>query len=50
MHVSTATAGFKGTFTYKSIMVGDDSLVNTLPKAVSYVESGMSQYAPTAKV
>ena len=35
MHVSTATAGFKGTFTYKSIMVGDDSLVNTLP-TVSY--------------
>ena len=50
MHVSTGTAGFKGTFTYKSIMVGDDSLVSTLPNPVSYVESGMSQWAPTAKV
>ena len=50
MHVSTATAGFKGTFTYKSIMVGDDNLVSALPNPVSYVESGMSQYAPTAKV
>lgn len=50
MHVGTATAGFKGTFTYKSIMVGDDSLVSTLPNPVSYVESGMSRWAPTAKV
>ena len=50
MHVSTATAGFKGTFTYKSIMVGDDSLVSTLPNPVSYVESGMAQWASTAKV
>ena len=31
-------------------MVGDDSLVSTLPNPVSYVESGMSQWAPTAKV
>lgn len=50
MHVSTATAGFKGTFTYNSITVGEDSLVSAPPKPVSYVESGMSQYASTAKV
>ena len=50
MHVSTATAGFKGTFTYSSIKVGEDSLVSTLPKPVSYVESGMKKWAPTAKV
>lgn len=31
-------------------MVGDDNLVSTLPNPVSYVESGMKQYAPTAKV
>lgn len=39
MHVSTATAGFKGTFTYTSITVGEDSLVSAPPKPVSYVES-----------
>ena len=50
MHVSTATAGFKGTFTYTSITVGEHSLVSAPPKPVSYVESGMSQYASTAKV
>lgn len=50
VHVSTATAGFKGTFTYLSVTAGDDSLVSKLPQAVSYVESGLPQYAPTAKV
>lgn len=50
MHVSTGTAGFKGTFTYESILVNGESVVTELPKSVSYVESGMSQYAPTAKV
>lgn len=50
VHVSTATAGFKGTFTYLSVKAGDDSLVSELPQAVSYVESGLAQYAPTAKV
>lgn len=50
VHVSTGTAGFKGTFTYLSVTAGDDSLVSELPQAVSYVESGMAQWAPTAKV
>ena len=50
VHVGTATAGFKGTFTYLSVMTGDDSLVSELPQAVSYVESGLNIYAPTAKV
>lgn len=50
VHVGTATAGFKGTFTYLSVKAGDDSLVSELPQAVSYVESGLLQYAPTAKV
>ena len=50
VHVGTATAGFKGTFTYLSVKAGDDSLVSELPQAVSYVESGLPQYAPTAKV
>lgn len=50
VHVSTGTAGFKGTFTYLSVTAGDDSLVSELPQAVSYVESGLAQYAPTAKV
>lgn len=50
VHVGTATAGFKGTFTYLSVTAGEDSLVSELPKAVSYVESGMAQWAPTAKV
>lgn len=50
VHVSTATAGFKGTFTYQSVTVGEDSLVSELPQAVSYVESGLNIYAPTAKV
>lgn len=50
VHVGTATAGFKGTFTYLSVTAGDDSLVSKLPQAVSYVESGMAQWAPTAKV
>ena len=50
MHVGTATAGFKGTFTYTSVKVGEKSVVTTLPSPVSYVEKGMSQYAPTAKV
>ncbi|MDD5995239.1 MAG: hypothetical protein PUC49_10370, partial [Clostridiales bacterium] len=50
MHVSTSTDGFKGTFTYTSIKVGEDSLVEVLPDSKSYVESGMAQYAPTAKV
>ena len=50
MHVGTASAGFKGTFTYTSIKVGEESLVTELPSSVSYVESGMSQYSPTAKV
>lgn len=50
VHVSTATAGFKGTFTYLSVTAGEDSLVSELPQAVSYVESGLPQYAPTAKV
>ncbi len=50
VHVSTGTAGFKGTFTYLSVTAGEDSLVSELPKAVSYVESGMAQWAPTAKV
>ena len=50
VHVGTATAGFKGTFTYLSVTAGEDSLVSELPQAVSYVESGMAQWAPTAKV
>ena len=50
VHVGTATAGFKGTFTYLSVTAGDDSLVSELPQAVSYVESGLAQWAPTAKV
>lgn len=50
VHVGTATAGFKGTFTYLSVTAGEDSLVSELPQAVSYVESGLGQYAPTAKV
>ena len=50
MHVGTATAGFKGTFTYTSVKVGEKSVVTTLPSPVSYVEKGMSQWAPTAKV
>lgn len=50
VHVSTATAGFKGTFTYLSVTAGEDSLVSELPQAVSYVESGLAQWAPTAKV
>lgn len=50
VHVGTATAGFKGTFTYLSVTAGEDSLVSELPQAVSYVESGLPQYAPTAKV
>lgn len=50
VHVSTATAGFKGTFTYLSVMAGEESLVSELPQSVSYVESGLAQYAPTAKV
>lgn len=50
VHVGTATAGFKGTFTYLSVKAGEDDLVSELPKAVSYVESGMAQWAPTAKV
>lgn len=50
VHVSTATVGFKGTFTYLSVTAGEDSLVSELPKAVSYVESGLAQWAPTAKV
>ena len=50
VHVSTATAGFKGTFTYLSVTAGEDSLVSELPQAVSYVESGLPQWAPTAKV
>ena len=50
VHVGTGTAGFKGTFTYLSVTAGDDSLVSELPKAVSYVESGLAQWAPTAKV
>lgn len=50
VHVGTATAGFKGTFTYLSVTAGEDDLVSELPKAVSYVESGLAQWAPTAKV
>ena len=50
VHVSTATAGFKGTFTYLSVTAGEDSLVSELPQAVSYVENGLAQWAPTAKV
>ena len=50
VYVGTGTAGFKGTFTYLSVTAGDDSLVSELPKAVSYVESGLAQWAPTAKV
>lgn len=50
VHVSTATAGFNGTFTYLWVKAGDDSLVSELPQAVSYVESGLAQWAPTAKV
>ena len=50
VHVSTATAGFNGTFTYLSVTAGADSLVSELPQAVSYVESGLAQWAPTAKV
>ena len=50
MHVSTATAGFKGTFTYTSVKAGTESLVKELPSAYTYVERGMSQWAPTAKV
>lgn len=50
VHVGTATAGFKGTFTYLSVTAGEDSLVSELPQAVSYVESGLAQWAPTAKV
>lgn len=47
---ATGSAGFKGKFTYLSVTAGDDSLVSELPQAVSYVESGLAQYAPTAKV
>ena len=50
VHVSTGTAGFKGTFTYLSVMAGEESLVSELPQSVSYVESGLAQYSPTAKV
>ncbi len=50
VHVGTATAGFKGTFTYISVKAGEESLVSELPKPVSYVESGLAQWAPTAKV
>lgn len=50
VHVGTATAGFKGTFTYQSVTAGGNSLVSELPQAVSYVESGMARWAPTAKV
>ena len=50
MHVSTSTAGFKGTFTYQGVKAGDDSLVSALPPSKTYVESGMSQWAATAKV
>lgn len=50
VHVGTGTAGFKGTFTYLSVTAGEDSLVSELPQAVSYVESGLAQWAPTAKV
>ena len=50
VHVGTETAGFKGTFTYLSVTAGEDALVSELPQAVSYVESGMAQWAPTAKV
>ena len=50
MHVSTATAGFKGTFTYTSVKAGTESLVKELPSAYTYVENGLNQYAATAKV
>ena len=50
MHVATSTAGFKGTFTYTSIKVGNDDLVFPLPESKTYVERGMGQYAETAKV
>ena len=50
VHVGTATAGFKGTFTYQSVTAGGDSLVSELPQAVSYVESGMNIWQATAKV
>ena len=50
MHVSTDSAGFKGTFTYTSIKVGNDDLVSPLPKSITYEERGMGQYAATAKV
>ena len=50
VHVSTGTAGFKGTFTYLSVTAGEDDLVSELPQAVSYVESGMGIWQPTAKV
>ena len=50
VHVGTETAGFKGTFTYQSVKAGEDDLVSELPQAVSYVESGMGIWQPTAKV
>ena len=50
VHVSTSTAGFKGTFTYLSVKAGEVSLVSELPPVVSYVEKGLKMYNPTAKV
>ncbi len=39
----------KGTFTYTSVKAGAESLVKELPSAYTYVESGLNQYAATAK-
>lgn len=50
VHVGTGTAGFKGTFTYLSVTAGEDSLVSELPKAVSYVESGLAQWLQQQKL
>lgn len=50
VHVSLGEAGFAGTFTITSVTVGEDSVADTLPDAYTYVESGLPQYAATAKV
>lgn len=50
MHVSLSTAGFDGTVRITGVMAGEESIVETLPDAYTYVENGLAQYAKTASV
>lgn len=51
MHVSLSTAGFDGTCTLTDVTVNGEA-INTaaLPDPYTYVEAGLGQYAPTARV